>query len=375
MEFKDGHWEMGGFGWTCSLNIKACCLIDKETTMNRGECREMDHHEPGRTRGVSRRGFLESAGAFAFAGCATGAAPQGPVRIEKVGTIDIYITEANPIVFGGKPWLMEYIRYRENGKRYRHNMLGASYFRFRDLTDLNRFSAPFGKGLHMGNAFVRDGRIYVTAVENWGKSRFYQMESADMVHWTEPRVILEDPAWAGHNTTMCEADGRFVLSFELGKPKELVGQAFTMFFAESTDLKSWRFIDGAVMGRERYTGAPMLRHHGGWFYYFHLQIAGRGYKTRVCRSRDLCSWELSPHVVLDYDPVEDRRLHPGVRFTDAERAEIACAKDVNASDLDMCEFGGKLICCYSWGDQHGNEFLSLGRADCTEREFCESFFG
>ena len=118
-----------------------------------------------------------------------------------------------------------------------------------------------------------------------------------------------------------------------------------------------------------FCGAP-----SGWFYYFHLQTAGKGYRTRVCRSRDLRSWELSPHVVLDYDPEEDRRLHSGVRFTDAERAEIAGAKDVNASDLDMCEFDGGLICCYSWGDQHGNEFLALGRADCTEREFCESFF-
>ena len=136
------------------------------------------------TRGaeMTRRGFVCAAAAFAAQGCATRRPPEGPVRLEKMGTIDIYITEANPIVFKGKLWLMEYIRYRENGKRYRHNTLGTSYFRFRDMSDLGRFSAPFGKGLHLGNAFVHNDRIVVTAVENWGKSRFYQIESDDMVH-------------------------------------------------------------------------------------------------------------------------------------------------------------------------------------------------
>ena len=323
---------------------------------------------------MTRRGFVCAAAAFAAQGCATRRPPDGPVRLEKTGTIDIYITEANPIVFNGKPWLMEYIRCRKNGKRYRHNTLGTSYFRFRDLTDLSKFSPPFGKGLHMGNAFVHDGRIYVTAVEDWGKPRFYQLESDDMVHWTEPRVILEHPEWAGYNTTMCRAGDRFVLSFELGAPKSLVGTKFTMFFAESKDLKTWKLIEGASMGRGYYTGAPMLRWHDGWFYYFHLRSMKGGYRTRVCRSRDLVKWEMSPHVVLDFNPAEDRRLHEGVRFTAAERDEISNAKDINASDLDVCEYNGGLIGCYSWGDQRGNEFLSLVRADCTEKEFCESFF-
>ena len=324
---------------------------------------------------INRREFLTAASAAGLAGCSMlDKTPSGPVRLEKYGTIDIYITEANPIVFKGRLWLLEYIRYRENGRRYRHNKLGASYFRFRDLENLNSFSRPFGKGLHMGNAFVHDGRIYVTAVEDWGKSRFYQLESDDMENWTEPRVILEDPQWAGYNTTMCQADGRFILSFELGKPKALVGSAFTMFFAESTDLKNWKVVEGAAMGRKYYTGAPMLRYFGGWFYYFHLRSEGpRGYRTRVCRSRDLVHWEDNPHVVLDFDP-SDKKIHPQVDFTESERKEISAAFNRNASDLDMCEYNGKLVCCYSWGDQRGHEFLSLAGADCTERQFCESFF-
>ena len=53
---------------------------------------------------------------------------------------------------------------------------------------------------------------------------------------------------------------------------------------------------------------------------------------------------------------------------------VAAAKDINVSDHDFCEYGGKLLCSYSWGDQRGHEYLALAEADCTEREFCESYF-
>lgn len=327
---------------------------------------------------MKRRDFIAGVAAMAAAGCSTASCgrAKGPVRLKKLGTFDIFIVEANPVVFKGKLWLMEYIRWSRPDKRYRFNDTGRSYFRFLDMSDMKTVTPPFGHGLHLGNAFVDGDRVIVTAVEDWGKGRFFQTESTDLVHWTKPRVILEDPAWTGFNTTMCKADGRYILSFELGKPRDLVGVPFTMFFAESTDLRTWKIVEGARMGGDRYTGAPMLRYYGGWFYYFHLEgNYTHGFTTRVARSRDLKDWEFSKHVVLDYSP-EDKLLHPKpfAAFTDKEKAYIAGAKNINASDLDMCEWKGKLVCFYSWGDQRGNEFSALAEADCTERGFCESFF-
>lgn len=328
-------------------------------------------------RVLSRKEFLGGAASFALAGCASTVRQggHGPIRLKKLGTFDIFIVEANPIVFKGRLWLMEYIRWERPDKRYRFNETGDSYFRFLDLSDMKTVTSSFGRGLHMGNAFVAGDRVVVTAVENWGKGRFYQMESTDLVHWTEPRVILENPAWQGYNTTMCRAEGRYVLSFELGAPLDRVGTPFTMFFAESSDLVNWKVVEGAKMGQDIYTGAPALKHHAGWFYFFHLEGSyEEGFETRVMRSRDLFAWDRSPHVVLGYDPW-DKMIHPRADFSDSEKAYIAGAKDVNASDLDMCEHGGKLLCFYSWGNQRGNEFSALAEADCTEREFCESFFG
>jgi hypothetical protein len=297
-----------------------------------------------------------------------------PIKMRKLGTFDIFIVEASPIVFKGRLMLMEYLRYESPNKRHRDNDTGQSYFRFRDMSDMKTVTKPFGHGLHLASAFVDGDRVIVTAAEKWGGSKFYLMESTDLENWTEPRLILENPAWKGFNTTLCKADGRYVLSFELGAPKALVGQAFTMFFAESTDLRNWKVVDGAAMGRDRYTGAPMLRYFGGWFYFFHVEgNYSNGFQTMVARSRNLKDWEFSPHVVLDYD-LDDRKIHPAARFNAKELKEIAAAANINTSDLDMCEFRGRLVCFYSWGNQRGKEFSALAEADCTEREFCESFF-
>lgn len=295
--------------------------------------------------------------------------------VRKLGTYDLFIVEASPVVFNGRLWIMEYIRWFRPDKRYRGNETGDSYFRFRDGGDMKTVTPPFAKGLHLGSAFVEGDRVVVTAVERWGGNRFYQTESTNLVHWSEPRVILENPKWKGYNTTVCKADGRYVMAFELAEPKELVGQQkFTMCFAESKTLCDWKIVDGAVMGREFYTGGPLLRYFDGWFYFFHLGGSyEKGFNTRVRRSRDLRHWDLSPAYAIAYGP-EDRLIHPQGEFSAAEREYIARAADINASDLDMCEWNGKLFMFYSWGDQRGHEFAALAEADCTEREFCESFF-
>ena len=254
--------------------------------------------------------------------------------LKKLGTIDIFIVEANPIVFKGRPWLMQYIRYTNEKKRYRGNTLGTSYFRFLDMTDMKTTTPPFGHGLHMGNAFVEGDRIIVTAVENWGKSKFYQLDA----------------------------------------PKEMVNVAFTMFFAESRDLREWKLIPDAVFGRDFYTGAPVIRYHDGMFYFFYLNGNYKnGYEMYVAYSKDLKNWTISDkNPVMTFNE-SDKLIHPAAQFNQTELDYIRNAVDINASDLDFCDYHGKLICSYSWGNQRGDEFLALAEADTTEAEFCKSF--
>ena len=75
---------------------------------------------------IDRRGFIGGVTALAAAGCVV---PQcmcgkGPIRLKKLGTFDLFIVEANPIVFKGKLWMMEYIRWERPDKKYRFNETG-----------------------------------------------------------------------------------------------------------------------------------------------------------------------------------------------------------------------------------------------------------
>ena len=298
-------------------------------------------------------------------------------KIRRNGTIDIYIVEANPVCFQGRLFLFEYIRCKKSPdgriiQKHRDNRTEDSYFRFLEPAT-GWISPAFGHGLHLGNAFVRQDRVYVTAVEGWGMSRFYQLESDDLIRWTEPRVILEDPRWAGYNTSVCRDGDGYLLTFELGKPAELVGVPFTMFFARSTDLKTWTVIPDAVFGREIYTGGPMVRRFGDWYYFFYLDGSyEKGFRETVARSRDLKNWEWSPRNPVMEANEDDRKING--RFSAEERELIRTAADINNSDMDMCEWNGKLFIVYSWGNQRGTEFLAAAEADGTERSFCESWF-
>ena len=303
-----------------------------------------------------------------------------PDFIKKLGSFDSDIVEANPVVWKGELYIFEYIRGHKPGsaalpsKSYYLNEGGESYFRFRKVSD-NTFTPAFGIGLHMGNAFVAaDDRMVVTCVEGWGCSRFYQLESSDLVNWTTPRLILDDPAQGGYNTTVCKAGNKYVMVFELGKPSEKVGVPFTMFFAESHDLVTFRVIEGARFGFEHYTGAPMLRYFNGYYYMFYLNGSYEdGFETYVARSTDLKNWDYSKkNPVLGYGEkdYELMDIYPA-----SEVARLQIAENINASDLDMCEYNGNLELVYSWGNQRGKEFLARAVVPgMTEEAFCESFF-
>ena len=295
------------------------------------------------------------------------------IRIEKKGTIDLDIVESNPIIFRGRLYLVEYIRQRgEDGapsRSYHGNRFGKPYCRFRAWDDLQQFSAPFGVGYCFASAFAENDRIVVTVTERWGGPGFYLLESDDMEHWSEPRPIFSDPAKRCYNSSLFKADGRYVNALEIGSTADCLDNA--VFFAESKDLVSWRMIPGAS-GR---LAPPELCWQDGW--YFGLALRGdytQGFHTDIFRSRDLRTWEASPlGPVLTFGD-EDRRIHPRAALTPEQRRTIAEAVNINNSDIGLCEYAGKLCVSYSWGDQSGHEFLALGEAAATLKEFCFNYF-
>ena len=64
--------------------------------------------------------------------------------------------------------------------------------------------------------------------------------------------------------------------------------------------------------------------------------------------------------------------HPGL--TDGQRQQTAGAVDRNNSDVDFCEFRGRTIIYYSWGNQQGTEFLAEAAYDGSLASFLRGFF-
>ena len=287
--------------------------------------------------------------AFACAGSASHAAKP---LIRKLGTIDCDLVEATPIVFKGKLYRFEYVR-----QGYKPNKTGDSYFRFIDIAT----GAPtpsFAAGYHLGCAHVENGTVYVYGVKQWGAAPIEVFWSRDLVTW-KSRTALNVPGWGVYNTSVCRGRDRYVMAIELGEPPEEVGVRFTMRFAVSEDLIDWKTSPPeCVFAKDRYTACAALRFLDGMYYMIYLEAKpGPTYEPHIVRSSDLAHWEGSPlNPLMTFSDADRRIANP--KLTPDERQRIAKAVNLNNSDVDLCEFGGKTVIYYSWGNQQGIEHLA-----------------
>ena len=288
--------------------------------------------------------------------------------IKKLGTIDCDMVETTPVVFQGCLYRFEYVR-----ANYAPNTSGDSYFRFIDVASGDPTPA-FAMGYHLGSAHVQDDTFYAYGVERWGRSTIYVFWSQDLETWSS-QPALHLPDWGIYNTSVCQGSDRFIMAFEVGEPSDIVGIRFTNYFAESYDLLNWTLRPKeCVFSRDRYTACPVLRFLDGYYYMIYLEARpGPTYESHMVRSRDLIQWESSPlNPVMQYSPEDKLIANPGL--TPEQRTRIAEAVNINNSDMDLCEFQGKVILYYSWGNQKGIEHLAQAEYEGTLASFFKGFF-
>jgi len=299
-----------------------------------------------------------------------GAEADGPKRpeIRKLGTLDLDMVEATPVVFKDRLHRFEYVR-----KDYKANTTGDSYFRFIDV-ETGKASPAFAHGYDLGCAYAEGGSMWAFGVDHWDGTRVVAFKSDDLEHW-ETSPALELPGWGLFNTSVGKAGDRYVMAIEVGKPPEVVGVPFTSRFAESKDLKAWKLLpEECVFTKERYSACPSIRHFDGWFYMTYLEARpGPRYETYIVRSKDLIRWEASPlNPILVASDGDKAIANPNL--TDGQRKLIAGAVDRNNSDVDFCEYRGKTIITYSWGNQQGTEFLAGAVYEGTLASFLKGYF-
>ena len=119
---------------------------------------------------------------------------------------------------------------------------------------------------------------------------------------------------------------------------------------------------------------PSIRFLDGLFYMTYLETKpGSSYETHIVRSKDLIRWESSPLNPVLLASQEDKRI-TNPKLTDEQRRKVAGAVDRNNSDMDSCEFRGRTIIYYSWGNQQGTEFLAETVYDGPLASLLRGFF-
>lgn len=288
----------------------------------------------------------------------------GRPLIRKLGVIDLDLVETTPVVFSNRLFRFEWVR-----AGYWNNPGKTDYFRLVDH-DTGAALGAFAEGHQFGSAFAYNGTMYVTGTK--GRDTVNVFASRDLERWESWPAIAND-RYGIFNTSLCRAGGEFVLMFEIDRPVEEAGVPFTARFAKSPDLKAWTLTPPECnYAKDRYTAPHCLRWLDGWFYDFYLE-ARDGYEMRVVRSRDLIAWQASPlNPVLRASPEDKLIANP--KLNGDQRARIANAVNLNNSDIDFCEWQGRLVINYSWGNQQGVEHLAEAVYDGGEKEFLRGWW-
>lgn len=305
--------------------------------------------------------FIAALGATLATSVAETVAPTAaPARkqLVKKGTIDCDLCETTPFVFKGKLYRLEW--HRKAGR-----------LRIMDR-DKQEEVCHFGDKHRFPCAFVENDVVYVVGTKEtakWTGDTLTMFVSKDLKTWDERAIFKHPQGKPFCNTTLCKADDRYVMSYEQNEG------GFHAQFLESKDLINWSMLPNEQRHQlGRYCAPHCLRFHDGWFYLFYLESGKpHGYEQYITRSRDLIHWTPSPlNPVLAASPEDKRVLNAAL--TETERTRIAKAADINNSDIDFTDFGGKLVISYSWGNQNGTEFIAEAEYDGSTAEFLEGFF-
>lgn len=296
--------------------------------------------------------------------------------IRKLGVTGMF-GETTPFVWEGKlKWL------HTVSKGDPHTYVFTSGFYIED-DETGESTEPVYPGLHFYSCYVENGVLYVFGTNEhegrrWGGDTVTMLWSTDLIHY-ERKDAVHRPGWEYFNTSVCKGrNGKYIMAIEAGKPQELVGRAFTIFFAESDDLMNWTCMDDALHYSDaRYTACPALRYVAEDDYYYMVcleELPMQRYAPYIYRTHDFDTWEIGIHNPVLWISPEDRIPAPGAHLTPEEEELARTYVNINDCDVDFCEFGGKTYISYLTGDQLSIGFHCKAVYDGPMIEFLQSFF-
>ena len=309
--------------------------------------------------------------------------PKKPI-IRKLGTIECNnIVETTPIVYRGELYRFEVVRRKsftsENVPVHWRELDDLPCLRFIHVRT-NTSTPCFAEGHSFGFAYTENDVMYVVTGSrpDWGSDGLVFYRSTDLVNW-EQYSTVELPGWKIYNMNIAKMGSVYTLMIEISEPVEECGKhPYTFRFLQSDDLENWTMTPSdCVFQKDRYAGSPSIYtfENDPYYYVGYLEeYPNHCYANCIARSKDLKNWEYSPiNPVLMYDEYEDKKIASPF-LTPKDRERIDAALDINNSDMELCEYLGRTIIYYSWGDQKGNEFLAEACYEGGMHEFLKAFF-
>lgn len=297
--------------------------------------------------------------------------------LRKLGCLYPGIVEATPVVWKGRLLRFEWDRpgkWLGDPADYPHG-----YYRFVDAETWET-TPQFAPGHAFGCCYTAGGKMYAYGPkEPVGETHGIDMfVSSDLKTWEMQEDVIRFPEDISvFNTSVCAYPDGYMMAIEIGGKNPVVGVPFTIVFAKSPDLLHWELLpmEEYVYAQDRYTACPVIRWHDGQFYMIYLEGAPcHRWIPYIVRSADLKEYELGLVNPIMYPSDEDKHTIAPERLSARDIDRIENAVNTNNSDIDLCEFGGKTVITYSWGNQLGHEFLALAEYDGSEEEFLKSFF-
>jgi hypothetical protein len=295
----------------------------------------------------------------------------------KKGTLDIGIVETTPVIWNKRLYRFEWIRNNQWGGGYWNNRTGKGFFRFTDM-ETEESTPGFAYDYSFGSAYIEEDTAYVYGVYgNGGGNRLDVFCSKDLKEWENKKVFEFPSDWSLFNTSVCKGNNCYIMAIEIGSPEKICGKPFTIVFASSKNLIDWELMspEKYVYTKDRYSACPVIRYVDGLYYIIYLEgLPCHRWVPYIVRTSDFIEYELGiKNPVMFFDD-NDKIVQRPEKFSNEQLEYINGAVDCNNSDVDLCEFEGKTVILYSWGNQFGKEFLAEAEYDGSMEELLKSFF-
>ena len=226
------------------------------------------------------------------------------------------------------------------------------------------------------SGYLEGDTFYVLGRDNQSKDTIRIYSSTDLIHW-DNRILLSNPGWGYCNTALTKGPDGYVLLMEAYEPKELVGVPYTLFFATSPDLIHWTHLSPEhCLSKERYNGGPWMRYSEGWYYVISVTLLPcTRFTNYLFRTRDFLNWEVGFYNPILMPSEEDHIISPNAHDINNELADIiSTCFNINNSDIDMCDYNGKVYINYCCGNQLGTYYMAEAEAEGTVADFLKSYF-